>query len=156
MRGQGLPISVIIGIALGMIVLIVLGGILIRGGGTFARSTQQSYAIQECRSLCNNLKSWAMNLEYSYVHGITSWELDILRLLFNKCINKPNPSLTNCPVETADGYICDIYAMNSTCDSSVTEYPIASPERMAYLDSCKTFPSECGAGGCVGLYLYCR
>ncbi len=106
MKGISLPISAIIAIALGLLVLVVMSAVFIRGGGTFARSTTSQSQYQECQALCSQMKTWAMNLPTDQVNNSCNDTNNLLKSFTSKCIEQK--ILTNCTVTTWDGDTCPI------------------------------------------------
>lgn len=119
MRGISLPISAIIMIALGLLVLVVMSAVFIKGGGGFTRVTQTQTSLQECQAICSQIRSWAMSFDSSYLNGKNSRDFPALGTFYNKCYK--TGILTNCTIESMDGVTCylktDTDTMEISCPS---------------------------------------
>lgn len=104
MRAISLPISAIIVIALGLLVLVVLSAVFIKGGGGFTRTIGTQASIQECQSLCSQIQTWAMSYDKDAIDGVDNSTLEILGTFYQRCYD--TGIMTNCTIQTMDGYTC--------------------------------------------------
>lgn len=112
MRAISLPVNAIIVIALGLLVLIIGASMVVKGGGGFARVTQQQISLQECQALCATIQQAAFMI---YGGGCRTAGSQLSAQITRYC-NKGCNDIYTCTVELGTGDRCRVNCTQNTLD----------------------------------------